>query len=77
MAEGWRLQHDAWVVQHTSLREAARAEKSDGDPGESDHDNLLTSDHDNRWESCDWIDAPSTGGLSSSIPDRRFVPAYL
>ena len=22
IAEGWRLQHDAWMVQHTSLREA-------------------------------------------------------
>jgi hypothetical protein len=22
MAEGWQLQHEAWVVQHTSLREA-------------------------------------------------------
>jgi hypothetical protein len=22
VAEGWRIQHEAWVVQHTSLREA-------------------------------------------------------
>ena len=22
VAEGWRLQHEAWVVQHTSVREA-------------------------------------------------------
>ena len=22
VAEGWRLQHEAWVVQHTSIREA-------------------------------------------------------
>ena len=28
MAEGWRLQHDAWVVQQTSLREAMLELKS-------------------------------------------------
>ena len=28
MAEGWRLQHEAWVVQHTSLREAVHELKS-------------------------------------------------
>jgi hypothetical protein len=44
---------------------------------ESGQDNGLTSDHDNRWESCDWMDVLSTGGLFSSVPDRRSVPAYL
>jgi hypothetical protein len=28
VAEGWRVQHDAWVVQHTSLREAVHELKS-------------------------------------------------
>ena len=28
MAEGWRLQHEAWTVQHTSLREAVHELKS-------------------------------------------------
>jgi hypothetical protein len=28
MAEGWRLQHEAWVVQHTSLREAVHELKA-------------------------------------------------
>ena len=28
VAEGWRLQHDAWLVQHTSVREAVRELKT-------------------------------------------------
>jgi hypothetical protein len=28
VAEGWRLQHDAWVVQHTSVREAVQELKT-------------------------------------------------
>jgi hypothetical protein len=28
MAEGWRLQHEAWTVQHTSVREAVHELKS-------------------------------------------------
>jgi hypothetical protein len=28
MAEGWRVQHQAWVVQHTSLREAVHELKT-------------------------------------------------
>jgi hypothetical protein len=28
VAEGWRLQHEAWMVQHTSVREAAQELKS-------------------------------------------------
>jgi hypothetical protein len=28
IAEGWRIQHDAWTVQHTSLREAVHELKS-------------------------------------------------
>ena len=44
---------------------------------ESGQVNRLTSDHDNRWKSCDWMDVMSTGGLFSSVPDRRSVPAYL
>jgi hypothetical protein len=34
VAEAWRLQHEAWVVQHTSLCEPVRElKKADGDPG--------------------------------------------
>jgi hypothetical protein len=28
VAEGWRLQHEAWLVQHTSIREAVHELKS-------------------------------------------------
>ena len=28
MAEGWRLQHEAWTVRHTSVREAVHELKS-------------------------------------------------
>ena len=28
VAEGWRIQHEAWMVQHTSLREAVHELKS-------------------------------------------------
>ena len=28
MAEGWRLQHEAWVVQHTSVHEAVHELKT-------------------------------------------------
>ena len=28
MAEGWRIQHDAWVVQHTAIREVVHELKS-------------------------------------------------
>ena len=28
VAEGWRLQHDAWVVQHTAIREVVHELKT-------------------------------------------------
>jgi hypothetical protein len=67
-------------VEANSLRAKIVADPSDyfaPTPIESGQDNLLTSDHDNRWKSCDWMAVLSTGGLFSSVPDRRSVPAYL
>ena len=45
-----------------------------GARAESGQDNCLTSDHDNRWKSCAWMDVLRTGGLfcpGSSFRSRR------